>query len=120
MSMAVPHSPFPQPSVARLWAWTNPACGLFEFSSLSDLSSAAASGRIPPETLVWRNSPGCQSIPARFLSVPWTLHLPGGRPSEKISFEALQERYFAGSLPPGSKLGQQGNLEPETIFGPRR
>ena len=120
MSTASPHPPTPpsKPSTEPLWAWTNPACGLFEFATLEDLKAAVTAGRIPADTPVWRNAPGCQSIPAHFATMPWTVHRPGGLPAVKLDLASLQERHMAGALPPGTKLGQQGNIAPELIFGP--
>jgi hypothetical protein len=118
MSPGVLQSPPPAPTPTPLWTWTNAACGLFEFGALEDFRAALATGRLTAETLIWRNSPGCQSIPARFVSVPWTLHRPGAAP-EKVDFATLQHRYFTGLLPPTSKLGQDGAISPEQIFGPR-
>lgn len=118
MSPGVLQSPPPSSPSAPLWAWTNPACGLFEFGTLEDFRAGLASGRLAADTLIWRNSPACQSIPARFVSVPWTLHRPGAAP-EKVDFATLQRRYLTGLLPPTSKLGQDGSISPEQIFGPR-
>jgi hypothetical protein len=101
-----------------LWAWTNPKCGLFEFATVEDFRTALTKGLLAPDALVWRNAPECQSIPARFLTVPWTLHRPGAAP-EKLDFVVLQRRYLAGELAPGSRLGQDGKTEPERIFGRR-
>jgi hypothetical protein len=117
MSPASPQPPTPSAPSSPLWTWTNPACGLFEFATLEDLKSAVTAGRIPPEAPVWRNAPGCQSVPASFTTMPWTLHRPGA-PAVKLDLASLQERHLAGALPPGAKLGQQGNILPELIFGP--
>jgi hypothetical protein len=46
------------------------------------------------------------------------LHRPGAAP-EKLDFAVLQRRVLAGELPPGSKLGQDGRIEPGQIFGRR-
>ena len=118
MSTAAPTSPLAASASSPLWAWTNPACGLFEFGTLEDLRAALSRGAIDPDSLVWRNAPGGQSIPARFLTVPWTLCRPGAAP-EKLDFAVLQRRFLAGELPPGSKLGQDGAIEPGQIFGRR-
>jgi len=99
-----------------LWTWTNPACGLSEFAPLEDFRAGLAAGRISPDTQIWRNAPGCQSIPARFIAVVWTLNRPGF-PAEKVEFTQLQTRYLTGQLPAGAKLGQEGNIAPESIFG---
>ena len=117
MSTASPHPPTPNPSSSPLWTWTNPTCGLFEFATLEDLKTAVNAGRVPSDAPVWRNAPGCQSVPAGFTTMPWTLHRPGA-PAVKLDLASLQERHLAGALPSGSTLGQQGNILPEHIFGP--
>jgi hypothetical protein len=114
-------TPTPSPShsaATPLWTWINPACGLFEFATVEDLKNAVIRGQIPPETPVWCNAPGCQSIPAKFATLPWTLHRPGGLPPVRLDLASLQERHLAGALPADCKLGQEGHTPPELIFGP--
>ena len=118
MSPVAPALPLSKPSSAPLWTWINAGCGLFEFGTIEDFRAGLASGRLEENTPIWRNAPGCHSIPARFLSVPWTVHRPGGVPAEKVDFAMLQRRFLSGQLPAGSKLGQDGAILPEQIFGP--
>jgi len=99
-----------------LWTWTNPACGIYEFATLQDLRAGLAAGRISPETQIWRNAPNCQSIPARFVAVAWTVQRPG-LPVEKVDFAQLQTRYLSRQLPAGTKLGQDGNTAPKASLG---
>lgn len=112
-------SPVPPSSTASpLWTWVNPACGLFEFATAADLRAAVLTDRIAPDTPVWRDAPGCQTIPARFTTMPWTLHRGDGLPPVQLEFGSLQERHLAGALPPEAKLGREAEVSPEIIFGP--